>query len=258
MQQAISLMESNMWAYMAYLPRLVNDANCLMKPNYWLMDGNVSDKTFNFITRANIAKETEIAEAIGYFDNKNLPFEWWISPSDKPNHLPLLLEKVTLHQTDSCTGLWLDLAHLSPLAHLPHFEIQKVTQQTQLQDFITVVSTTHLPAAAATYYNRAASHLLKPSCPAQLYVAYYQQEPVSALFLFLETHAKVAGIYSVATIPAYRKRGFASQLTQSVLAFARKNNYHFAALQASASGLSLYKRLGFEACCEVLAFGKKG
>jgi predicted acetyltransferase len=140
----------------------------------------------------------------------------------------------------------------------PNFLVKKVSNTTDLQDFIHVISSIHAPEATQKYYNAAADVLLyTPNCPAALYVGYAANLPVSALFLFEDKSSETAGIYSVATLPSHRHQGFASALTQVVLQGAAQRGAKFATLQATAAGLPLYKRLGFMECGEVMAFSSQ-
>lgn len=55
-----------------------------------------------------------------------------------------------------------------------------------------------------------------------------------------------ARIDDVATMPAYQKRGYATQLMYAALQHAQRLNTKICFLEASTDGLSLYKRMGFE------------
>jgi GNAT superfamily N-acetyltransferase len=55
-----------------------------------------------------------------------------------------------------------------------------------------------------------------------------------------------AGIYNVATLPAYRGRGLGRAMTLTVMQSAQKAGYSTSMLFATTSGFPVYKRLGFE------------
>lgn len=59
----------------------------------------------------------------------------------------------------------------------------------------------------------------------------------------------VAGLYGVATRPAFRRRGIGTALCWTVLDEARRKGLRTAVLQASEDGEGVYARLGFQACC---------
>jgi ribosomal protein S18 acetylase RimI-like enzyme len=63
----------------------------------------------------------------------------------------------------------------------------------------------------------------------------------SGVYLF----GGVAGVVQVATIPGYRRRGFAEALTAAALAHARARAYRIAALGSSDQARRVYSRMGF-------------
>ena len=68
------------------------------------------------------------------------------------------------------------------------------------------------------------------------------------------THANVAGIYYVATIPTQRNKGFGTAMMKHLLSLAKGEGYVIATLQASHDGLFLYERLGFKQCCQFMEY----
>jgi len=80
--------------------------------------------------------------------------------------------------------------------------------------------------------------------PYRSYVAYWEGKPVSTAAVFYGK--EVAGIYSVATLPEARGKGFGAAVTLAPLLEARNLGYRVGILQASEMGFPVYKRLGFE------------
>jgi GNAT superfamily N-acetyltransferase len=80
--------------------------------------------------------------------------------------------------------------------------------------------------------------------PYRSYVAYWGGKPVSTAAVFFGE--EVAGIYTVATLPEARGKGFGAAVTLAPLLDARKMGYRVGILQASQMGFPVYKRLGFE------------
>ena len=88
--------------------------------------------------------------------------------------------------------------------------------------------------------------------PYRSYVAYWNGKPVATAGVFFGD--EVAGIYSVATVPEARGKGFGAAVTLAPLLDARKMGYHIGTLQASQMGYPIYKRMGFKEDYRVGAF----
>jgi ribosomal protein S18 acetylase RimI-like enzyme len=77
------------------------------------------------------------------------------------------------------------------------------------------------------------------------YIGYFQNTPVCTAAIVVAAGA--IGIYSVATLPGYRRRGFAESLLRSVLAQVsadmKLTRY---VLQSTKAGYDLYRRMGFD------------
>jgi GNAT superfamily N-acetyltransferase len=71
--------------------------------------------------------------------------------------------------------------------------------------------------------------------------------------LMLDAHG-VAGIYVVATVEGYRRRGIGAVLTAAALETGRQRGLHIGTLQASGLGASVYARMGFEKVAEYQLF----
>lgn len=256
MNSEIAFMEANMWAYMSCIPSQSKKMQLVQNQEFWLMNGGVADAAYNFITHTRNISPESIEIALDVFAENQLPFGWWISPSDTPSHLPQQLTHYGLHCTDITLGMTIPLENLSLWQeNIPALPIQRVSNATQLADFIAVVSAFHQPQATQIYYQNAAYAILHPNQnEVNLFVGYQDDKPVSALYLYLEKYTQTAGIYSVSTLPTFRNKGFATFLTYYALHYAKQLGYQVGTLQATDAALSMYKRLGFKTCCEVIAF----
>jgi predicted acetyltransferase len=67
---------------------------------------------------------------------------------------------------------------------------------------------------------------------------------VAATWSFVE--GADCGLYTVGTVPAMRRRGFARALVEHVLADAQRAGARTATLQSTRMGQPLYESLGFE------------
>jgi GNAT superfamily N-acetyltransferase len=62
----------------------------------------------------------------------------------------------------------------------------------------------------------------------------------------IESNALRAYMLNVYTQPAYRKRGLAHQLTQTIIGWCKENGYHLLVLHASDAGRPVYESMGFQ------------
>ena len=75
------------------------------------------------------------------------------------------------------------------------------------------------------------------------YLGSLEGGPVATAMRF--TSHRIAGIYSVATLPAFRRRGIGTALTWRAAADGRAEGCLASALQASAEGFPVYRRMGY-------------
>jgi GNAT superfamily N-acetyltransferase len=77
-------------------------------------------------------------------------------------------------------------------------------------------------------------------------IGYLSDEPVATSMVATTRSAQLAGVYSVATRPAHRGRGFGTALTRAALLEARTQGYDTAVLEPSPMGAPMYRQMGFE------------
>ena len=85
--------------------------------------------------------------------------------------------------------------------------------------------------------------------PSRYYVAYLDGQPVAASQLFIA--AGVAGIWSVATVPAQRRRGIGKAVTLAPMLAARDMGYEVAVLTGSQN---IYEQLGFTEYLRIVSY----
>lgn len=74
--------------------------------------------------------------------------------------------------------------------------------------------------------------------------------------LTLSLHNDLARIDDLGTLPSYQKQGFATELVHFALEQAKNLKANYCFLEASESGLSLYKKIGFKSLFKRQYFGK--
>jgi ribosomal protein S18 acetylase RimI-like enzyme len=122
-----------------------------------------------------------------------------------------------------------------------------VTQPAELEIFAELSAGNWTPPDPDVigFYRLAAPALLDVDSPEWLYVGYLNGEPVATAEATVA--AGTAGLYNISTRPAYRGRGIGSRMTWHPLRDALASGCDLGVLQAAPEGMSIYRRLGFEA-----------
>lgn len=77
----------------------------------------------------------------------------------------------------------------------------------------------------------------------RLITGYFEERPACTTLLYL---GNLAGIYMVATLPAFQGRGFGNEIMQYAASVAALADYSTVVLHSTRSGIALYDRLGFQ------------
>jgi len=129
-----------------------------------------------------------------------------------------------------------------PLRGLPQIEVREVNDAPTRATFAEVMSLAfeipHSVASAVYGSERAWSGTLKG------YIGYVNGKAVTTSAATITED--VIGLYSVATLPQYRRLGFAEAIMRHVIDQAyQTRRAHRTVLQSTSSGLSLYEKMGY-------------
>ncbi len=92
--------------------------------------------------------------------------------------------------------------------------------------------------------------------PAAGYVGYLDGEPIATALTFIA--GGVAGAYNVATLPGYRRRGYAEFMIRTSLERARESHgLSRSILQSTEQGVALYTRMGYRRVGRVQVFASE-
>jgi ribosomal protein S18 acetylase RimI-like enzyme len=177
------------------------------------------------------------------------PKLWWTGPSMHPKNLDERLRKHGFVKRDEGIGMALDFSKLNSNSEKPSgLDIQIVADEKNLRDWAGVVATALFESpesGAASFFElmKTVLHCDKVT----FFVGYFEERPVASSTLFVSNG--IAGIYHVATMPAFRKKGVGRSLTLTPLLQAREAGARFAVLQATPLGRGVYSRLGFTEYC---------
>lgn len=138
-----------------------------------------------------------------------------------------------------------------PRRALPELEYRLVTAGEMRASFSHLVTACfHIPASvAAVVYE----HGDPWTAPVDIWLGYRDGQAVTSAAVIHEAGA--VGIYSVATLPAWRGRGYAEAVMRHAVADQRRKGAAGPlVLQSSPSGLELYRRLGFRRVTRYFVF----
>jgi hypothetical protein len=132
----------------------------------------------------------------------------------------------------------------------PGLEIRRVTDAAGI-DAHRQAATTGFGGDPAVALGTVCADLLgRPECA--IYVGYVDGDPVVSGLGWRS--GRTIGVYSIATIPSARRRGYAATMTSRVVADGALAGCDVAALQASELGRPIYERLGFRTVVKYSAY----
>ena len=255
-KEIIKALQVNMHLQMIYFAKHVPSMQMVYEPDATVVRSPIPDDTFNYVLAARFTENNalkRITHVVSLFQKQGLPFSWWVGESDTPSNLgALLLQKgFVFKETD--IGMYKDLAHFKSIQASSPLTFKRVESTKHLRDFADVIEAIGGSSQAFDLiYSQLPPVIYAGESSLEMHVAYLENMPVVTGMLV--THANVAGIYYVATIPNQRKKGFGTAMLNHLLERAKKKRYLIATLQASEEGLSLYERLGFNRCCQFVEY----
>lgn len=179
---------------------------------------------------------------------------WLVTTSSTPTDLSNILVANGCEHWSRELGMALDLDHTPPDALAPNLSIapigsQQVAAWTEIYAQVFELE----PAIRDDYLRVLATLLTHHPEVVSYYLASLDGQPAGVTCLFINDG--VAGIYEVATLPAWRRRGIARATVLTALREARARGCRLAVLQASPSGAPVYEGIGFRRLGTFDAFG---
>jgi GNAT superfamily N-acetyltransferase len=191
--------------------------------------------------------ENRVSNVTKEIEKSGAPAFWWVGPVTQPKDLDSILVKNGWKEDKPAPALIIDLEKLGVAPGPPGLELLEVTTNADLAAWHEVLAEGYgLPLQVA--------QLIAPKLGGamRLYTVLLEGKPVATTGVF--TYRDVPGIYCVATLPDYRKRGIGAAITAIPLHRARAQGYKVGTLQSSTMGYPVYKKLGFEDVCSLRVF----
>jgi ribosomal protein S18 acetylase RimI-like enzyme len=241
--------DRNFATHASWALRALPNATVVEDAELVVTDSGLGCDSFNIVCRARLKEgnaKRRVTQTMDYFGSRGRAFSWWFGPADRPADLDRHLTAAGLAHVESETMMSLDLTRLrEPDLRPGGLQITRVGTPEEMADFATAISDGTAPDPdVQRFYELATKRVLSGESPQRFYVGYLDGRPVATAEVTLA--GEVAGIYGVVTLEEFRRRGFGSALTAQPLIDARAQGYRTGVLQASADGLGVYQRLGFE------------
>ena len=190
--------------------------------------------------------EDTIREQVSYFESIGQDFEWKVYDYDKPSDLKdrlgsygFIVEEVealvVLDLEDAPDLLWQPARHnvqrITDPEQLAH--VQTVEQQVWDEDSSWVI---HYLGGALSKYPEQMS----------VYVAYIDEQPVSAAWIFFPGHSRFASLWGGATVSGFRKQGLYTALLAVRAQEAKARQVRYLTVDASPMSRPILEKYGFE------------
>jgi hypothetical protein len=200
--------------------------------------------TYSQLNEAN-ADDT-IREQVSYFESIGQDFEWKLYDYDQPSDLKERLGSYGFIVEEAEALLVLDLEEAPQILSQPSLhnvqriidpeklvDVQSVEQQVWDEDSSWVL---HFLGDALSNYPEQMS----------VYVAYIDEQPVSAAWIYFPDHSQFAGLWGGATISSFRKQGLFTTLLAVRAQEAKARQVRYLTVEAMPMSRPILEKLGFE------------
>ncbi|WP_374018977.1 GNAT family N-acetyltransferase [Paenibacillus thiaminolyticus] len=260
MDQRISAyIQHNFMEKVSFVARESEGMSVQTTDQYMRVDCGMPADTFNIgVLRADDAgSEGAVRQMTDYFAARSFPMSLWCweplgaSTLQEIEHAGLSLAEVN-------EGMYAYAEDLSPGAYMPEgFAVKQVRTPGEVAQFGAVLSCLFGESSEAKhvslYYDRLAESQLWTRPEMALYIGVLNDGTPVTVGSTIRSRDNV-GIYDIATLDEYRKRGFGSAMFHHILSDILTWHDGLIVLQASEAGAGLYKRAGFRPVCAIRVF----
>lgn len=196
--------------------------------------------------------DEQIETTLEPFRETGTPLTWWVGPLSEPGNLGRALQAHGFVHNRDMIGMAAALEHLTEFVHPAlEYSFEPILDREALADWIPLFAKTFgVPENDTSLILDIFDQLSSlPDSNWRHYVIRVEGEVQATSSLHLG--AGVAGLYNVATHPAYRQHGLGTAITLLTYEQARQAGYTLGTLQTTyPNALRLYHRIGFEVYCK--------
>ena len=202
------------------------------------------DIIYSRLTEANV--EATIREQVRYFESIGQDFEWKVYDYDRPPDLKERLAAVGFEIEDAEAIMALDLAEAprilwQPVAH----QARRITDPEKLADVLAIERQVWDEdfSGLGQYLAEALRHY-----PQQMsvYVAYVDEQPASAAWIYFPENSRFASLWGGSTIGRFRQQGLYTVLLAVRAQEAKARQVRYLTVDASPMSRPILEKFGFE------------
>jgi hypothetical protein len=227
------------------------------EPGLLWFETGVNGSPFNGVLQTRLALEAlpdTIKRVRRHFQQRHLPFHWYLGPDFQPANLGDLLVTHGIGHNEDEPGMAADLFSRNfDLPTVSNLSISQVMTEDQVRQWSRTTYCGAPEEAIQGVFTANSGLPLDQPRPLRLYLGTLDGEPVATSALFFA--AGVAYIGRIVTVHAFRQRGIGTAITLHTMLEACRAGYRIAVLNASSMGINIYRRLGFKECCLISTYG---
>lgn len=247
--------ERNLRCHFTGLAARVSGLKVIERAGCTLVDAGLPSDRLNAVCGAprQLLTSDDIRWVLDYYRERQLPFAWWVGPSDLWAGDALCPHGLALRVIEMGMAGQLDRLELPAVG--PGVDVRRATCLGDVMDHAGLLASAVSPVDEGLrgFYERAAEAVLHPTTDRQLFVLYEHNVPQSTAELCVSQH--VVGLYSVMTQPVARARGYAAKVAAVALRFARDAmRAETVVLQSNPRDRPTYERFGLHAIGEFHRF----
>lgn len=189
--------------------------------------------------------EDEIEGVKAFLERREVPWYWWIGPQPSPSDAGQRLRRHGLTFRSALPAMVVPLpARQVPVN--PDVQVWVASSRADLEAASTIRRRAFRfpPEAAEHYFEDMASDWLGGT-RARLYLARLKGSPPASIAALVRGSG-LPGVYVMATLPEFGRRGLATAILSHLLRDAEAQGHSLAVLTASDYGYPLYRKFGFE------------
>jgi ribosomal protein S18 acetylase RimI-like enzyme len=212
-----------------------------------MINSGLGSDMFNIICTDSHADKKSVKIGIDYFQQKQLPFCWWVGFDHDSDWLKDSLSAHQLHPSEEELMMVAKSDQISWEPPPTELELKRVTGNTHIDDLIKVIcqvvdSPEH--HAMHTFFHAASPYLISPDTHLHFFIGYVDQQPVACSSVFFSQG--IASIFDVMVSPAMREKGLGKAMTFAAMKEGADSGYSDLILTATDGAKFLYEKMGFK------------